>query len=159
MYDRPNHAVADADAPRWNDFVPTSEPAPTPTKTETETVTFVSAKRVLYEERAAYGTVYVLYLGEFFRALGGRTDRLANALHLMGDSLLRDRIRPSDSYTFHPQGFFLIHLHDEDVAAARSRAESLVDDLGIRAVGERYISWREIHSRKTVHGSPAVNDD
>ncbi|MBL6946331.1 MAG: hypothetical protein ISR47_06825 [Rhodospirillales bacterium] len=159
MYDQPNHAMADVGVQRWNDFVPTSKPAPTPTKTETETVTFVSAERVLYEERADDGMVYVLYLGEFFRVLGGRTDRLANALHLMGDSLLRDWIRPGDSFTFHPQGFFLIRLHDEDAAAARTRAESLIDDLGIRAVGDRYISWREIHAHETVHGSPAVNDD
>ena len=94
MRDQLNIAVADVNPSHWANFVPRAEPAPeaAPRSEEAEAAYLVSAERVLFEERGPFGTVYVLYLGDFFRALGGRTDRLANALHLMGDALLRDRM-------------------------------------------------------------------
>ncbi len=158
MHDQLNHAVAvavaDVNPSHWRNYVPKAEPAPEPANdwtgesTAAEAAAFVSAERTLFEERGCFGTVYVLYLGDFFRALGGRTDRLANSLHLMADALLRDRIGSRDSYTFHSPDVFLIRLQERGAGTERTLAESLVDALGARAVGDRYIPWSAIHERR-----------
>jgi hypothetical protein len=106
----------------------------------------VSADRVLFEERASFGTVFVVYLGEFFRALGGRTDRFSDALQLMAEAIFREQLSPEDKFSFHPHGYFTLQIADTDQSAARDTAEALVDRLGMRAVGDRYVSWQNIHT-------------
>ncbi|MCG8509861.1 MAG: hypothetical protein MI741_11600 [Rhodospirillales bacterium] len=109
----------------------------------------VFANRVLFEERDGCGTVFVVYLGEFFRALGGRTDRFANALRLMAEAIFRDRLSPEDIFCFHPHGYFTIRTAGSDHSAAREQVEALVDNLGQRAIGERYVSWQFIHAMES----------
>lgn len=130
-----------------------------PHATGDEAQRHVSADSVLFEKRAAFGTVFVLCLGEFFRALGGRTERMATSLQLMGESVLRRRMGPSDNFSFHPEGFFLIRLHGNDPANARLRAEDVVDALGRRALGERFISWHQIRATVAENNGQPLNDD
>lgn len=106
----------------------------------------VSADRVLFEERAGFGTEFVVYLGEFFRALGGRDDHVTDALQRMAEAIFRDRLLPEDTFCFDPLGYFTISIAGDDRAAARERIEAIVDHLGMRAVGERFTPWRVIRA-------------
>lgn len=126
----------------------------------------VCADRVLFEEKAPLGSLFVVHLGEFFRVLGGRTDRMETSLRLMGETLLKKRLEGSDTLAFHPEGFFVVRLNGVDRRAARRRAEAMTDDLGVRAVGERFHSWRHIREAETANddwagrgAAPAEDDD
>lgn len=104
----------------------------------------VSAETVLREERFAFGAVFIISLDDIFRSLGGRTGRLADALRLMGESLLRMRLGPDERFSYHADGLFRFRLRDPDLERARLRAERIVDELGRRAIGTRFITWESL---------------
>lgn len=118
----------------------------------------VSADRVLFEEKAPLGSLFVIHLGEFYRVLGGRTDRMETSLRLMGETLLKNRLEGSDTFAFHPEGFFQIRLNGNDRRAIRDRAEAMSDALGKRAVGDRFRSWRSIREADTANDDWTADD-
>ena len=116
-------------------------------KTAENAPNHVSAENVLREDRLAFGSVYIISLGEIFRALGGRTDRLAEALRLMGESLLRMRLASDERYSYQPDDVIRFRLRDPDPMAARLRAERIVDELGQRAIGNRFVTWESLREK------------
>ncbi len=104
----------------------------------------VSAEQVLSEEHNSFGTVFIISLDEIFRVLGGRTERITDALRFMGESTLRMRLAPDDKFFYDDAGRFRVRFGGKDHHSAREMVELLVDELGRRAIGNRFITWESI---------------
>lgn len=87
----------------------------------------------------ALGTVFVLGLGEFYDALGGRSGRLAESVQLICESVLTDRVGPGGVFICPDDAHLLFRFDDMARAGVRRRAAEIVGRIGTKLLGEHYL--------------------
>ena len=63
---------------------------------------------------------------------------------------MRMRLGPDDRFTYDEAGRFRIRFGKRNSRSAREAVEMLVDELGRRAIGNRFITWELIREDSEI---------